>query len=147
MFLLTVYFLNVFISLVWEVNYRLCIRALHDYLHGWWVPGTPSPGMCTYPICRNCQWQHMKFLSMIWHKTSPTQTITEQRPSTAQDSLSKWAVLWWNCIICQNLSLTDWHLLTGLQIGYELPGHNRYQVMSNTWYQISRYSVREVTGY
>ncbi len=23
-------------------------RALHYYLHGWRVPGTPSPGMCTY---------------------------------------------------------------------------------------------------
>ncbi len=68
------------------------------------------------PICRHCQWQRVKFLSMIWHKMSATQLITEQRPSTAQDSLSKWALLRRNCIVCHNLSLTDWHLLTGWQI-------------------------------
>ncbi len=69
------------------------------------------------PICRNCQWQRVKFLSVIWQKMSATQPFTEQHLLTAQDSLSKWAVFRRNCIICHNLSLPDWHLLTGLQMG------------------------------
>ncbi len=66
------------------------------------------------PICRNCHWQRMKFLSTIWHKMSATQPLTKQHPSTAQDGLSKWAVLRFETAKLHNLSR---HLLTGLQIG------------------------------
>ncbi len=41
---------------------------------------------------------------MIWHEMSATQPITEQRPSTAQVSLSKWAVLLFETAKLHNLS-------------------------------------------
>ncbi len=44
----------------------------------------------------------------------------------------KKAILRWNCMICYNLSLTDWHSLTGLQIG--LPTKSFLKI-KDTWIQ------------
>ncbi len=61
------------------------------------------------PISWNCLWQLVKF---IWHKMSATQPVTEQRPSTAQDSLSKWVVFRFEITKSHNLSLSVTDRLT-----------------------------------
>ncbi len=48
---------------------------------------------------------------------SATQPITEQRPLSAQDSLSKWVVFCFDTVKLHNLSQFVTQLFTGLQIG------------------------------